>query len=70
MLEIINDENMNSVRAVGDAIEDIAKAVDAVTEAFLKGGRLIYVGAGTSGRIAVMDAAECPPPSAWITRMS
>ena len=61
MLEIINDENMRSVRAVGDAIEDIAKAVDAVTEAFLKGGRLIYVGAGTSGRMAVMDAAECPP---------
>ena len=61
MLQIINDENMNSVRAVGEAIEDIAKAVDAVTEAFLMGGRLIYVGAGTSGRIAVMDAAECPP---------
>ena len=61
MLQIINDENMNSVRAVGDAIEDIAKAVDAVTEAFLNGGRLIYVGAGTSGRMAVMDAAECPP---------
>ena len=61
MLEIINDENMRSVRAVGDAIDDIAKAVDAVTEAFLKGGRLIYVGAGTSGRMAVMDAAECPP---------
>lgn len=61
MLNIINEENMNSVRAVGDAIEDIARAVDAVTEAFLKGGRLIYVGAGTSGRIAVMDAAECPP---------
>ena len=61
MLNIINDENMNSVKAVGDAIEDIAKAVDAVTEAFLKGGRLIYVGAGTSGRMAVMDAAECPP---------
>lgn len=61
MLEIINDENMNSVKAVGEAIEDIAKAVDAVTEAFLNGGRLIYVGAGTSGRMAVMDAAECPP---------
>ena len=61
MLEIINDENMNSVKAVGEAIEDIAKAVDAVTEAFLNGGRLIYVGAGPSGRMAVMDAAECPP---------
>lgn len=61
MLKIINEENMNSVNAVGDAIDDIAKAVDAVTEAFLKGGRLIYIGAGTSGRMAVMDAAECPP---------
>ena len=61
MLNIINEENMNSVNAVGEAIEDIARAVDAVTAAFLEGGRLIYVGAGTSGRIAVMDAAECPP---------
>ena len=61
MLKIINEENMNSVNAVEAAIDDIAKAVDAVAEAFTKGGRLIYVGAGTSGRIAVMDAAECPP---------
>ena len=61
MLKIINEENMNSVKAVEDALGDVAKAVDAVTAAFLQGGRLIYVGAGTSGRIAVMDASECPP---------
>ena len=61
MLRIINEENMNSVNAVESAIPEIAKAVDAVAAAFEKGGRLIYVGAGTSARIAVMDAAECPP---------
>ena len=61
MVKIINEENMNSVRAVEAALEDVARAIDAVSEAFLKGGRLIYVGAGTSARIAVMDAAECPP---------
>ena len=61
MLRLINDENMNSVRATEAALPEIAAATDAVAEAFAKGGRLIYVGAGTSGRIAVMDAAECPP---------
>ena len=61
MVKIINEENMNSVRAVEAALPDVARAVDAVSEAFLNGGRLIYVGAGTSARIAVMDAAECPP---------
>lgn len=61
MVRIINEENMNSVMAVGEALPAIARAVDAVAEAFALGGRLIYVGAGTSGRMAVMDAAECPP---------
>ncbi|MBQ8685721.1 MAG: N-acetylmuramic acid 6-phosphate etherase [Clostridia bacterium] len=61
MLKIINEENMNSVRAVEAELENIAKAVDAATEAFANGGRMFYIGAGTSGRIAIMDAAECPP---------
>ncbi|MBQ4137003.1 MAG: N-acetylmuramic acid 6-phosphate etherase [Clostridia bacterium] len=61
MLKIINEENMNSVNAVGEALESIEKAVDTVAEAFKRGGRLIYAGAGTSGRLAVSDAAECPP---------
>jgi len=61
MLTVINDENRRSVEAVHAALPQVAKAVDAVAAAFRKGGRLFYVGAGTSGRIAVMDAAECPP---------
>lgn len=61
MLKIINEENMNSVKAVEAALESIGEAVDIVSEAFEKGGRLIYVGAGTSGRLGAADAAECPP---------
>lgn len=61
MLKIINEENRRSVDAVEEALNSIAAAVDAVAAAFERGGRLLYVGAGTSGRIAVMDAAECPP---------
>ena len=61
MLRIINEENMNSVKAVEAELENVAKAVDMVALAFSKGGRLFYIGAGTSGRIAIMDAAECPP---------
>lgn len=61
MCRLMNDENRRSVDAVEEALPQIAKAVDAVTAAFEAGGRLIYVGAGTSGRIATADAAECPP---------
>lgn len=61
MLEIINDENKNAVLAVEKALPEAAKAVEAVTEAFGNGGRLFYIGCGTSGRLAVLDAAECPP---------
>ena len=61
MLTLINDENLRSFEAVGEAIDSIAAAVDCITEAIREGGRLIYVGAGTSGRLASQDAAECPP---------
>lgn len=61
MVKVVNEENMNSVKAVGAELENIAKAVDAITEGFAKGGRLFYLGAGTSGRIGVLDASECPP---------
>ena len=61
MLKVIQKENINAVNAVGEQLESIGKAVDAITKAFNKGGRLIYIGAGTSGRIGVTDAAECPP---------
>ena len=43
------------------ALPEIARAIEAIAQALSSGGRLIYVGAGTSGRIAALDAAECPP---------
>ena len=55
------EENYNSARAVEAASADIARAVDAVATAFERGGRLFMIGAGTSGRLGVLDAAECPP---------
>ncbi len=61
MLKLISDENYNAVRAVENALPEIAKAVDIISNAIANGGRLIYIGAGTSGRLAVADAAECPP---------
>lgn len=61
MVRIINDENARSVEAVGGAIGAVARAIDLVADGFRRGGRLIYIGAGTSGRLAVQDAAECPP---------
>ena len=61
MLKVMSEENMNAVRAVDACLAPIAQAVDAVSLGFSKGGRLFYVGAGTSGRLGVIDAAECPP---------
>lgn len=61
MLQVIHQENQRSVEAVGEALSAIEKAVDAAASALEQGGRILYIGAGTSGRIAAMDAAECPP---------
>ena len=61
MIKLMNEENMNAVKAVGDCAESIAKAIDVISERMAKGGRLFYVGAGTSGRLGVVDASECPP---------
>ena len=58
---IVNAEDAKVADAVARALPQIAQAIDAVAEAISNGGRLIYVGAGTSGRIAALDAAECPP---------
>ena len=59
--KIINAEDARVVPAVARALPEIARAIDAIARALSSGGRLIYVGAGTSGRIAALDAAECPP---------
>lgn len=61
MIAIMNEENMNAVKAVGECLEEIAPAIDAISEALGRGGNLYYVGAGTSGRLGVLDASECPP---------
>ena len=58
---LMNQEDQRAVRAVGQQAPAIAQAVEMVAHAFRAGGRLIYVGAGTSGRLGILDAAECPP---------
>jgi len=61
IVRTINKEDQNVVPAVAKEIPYITKAVDLITHAFKNNGRLIYIGAGTSGRLGVLDAAECPP---------
>ena len=61
MLRIMNAEDQKVAVAVEREIPAIARAVDAIVEVFEKGGRLFYIGAGTSGRLGVLDASECPP---------
>ena len=58
---ILNAEDARVAPAVERALPQIACAIDAIAQALSRGGRLIYVGAGTSGRIAALDASECPP---------
>src|SRR5205807_4384518 len=70
ILKIINAEDALVANAVAAAIPQIGKLVDSAIESIRSGGRVIYVGAGTSGRLAVIDAAECPPtfsaPAEWV----
>jgi N-acetylmuramic acid 6-phosphate etherase len=61
MLRIINAEDRKVAEAVGREIPAIARALDAIVAAIEQGGRLFYIGAGTSGRLGVLDASECPP---------
>jgi N-acetylmuramic acid 6-phosphate etherase len=61
IVNLINAEDMLVAHAVRKERKNIAAAVDMVVERFRKGGRLFYVGAGTSGRLGVLDASECPP---------
>ncbi|MDI6600865.1 N-acetylmuramic acid 6-phosphate etherase [Calorimonas adulescens] len=61
ILRKINDEDKKVALAVEQELPSIAKAVDIIVESIKKGGRIFYVGAGTSGRLGVLDASECPP---------
>ena len=61
MVKLINEEDHKVAEAVAEVTPEIAKAVDVIYEQLRQGGRLVYVGAGTSGRLGILDAAECPP---------
>ena len=61
LLEKINEEDQKVAKAVNLVLPEITKLVDALVERFEKGGRLFYIGAGTSGRLGILDASEIPP---------
>ena len=61
IVDLFNREDAQTLEAIAKARIPLAEAIDATAEALNKGGRLFYVGAGTSGRLGVLDAAECPP---------
>ena len=61
MVQLMNHEDQNVINAIAQVTQPIADAVDIISEAISNGGRLIYLGAGTSGRLGVLDASECLP---------
>lgn len=61
IVKLINNEDMKVALAVEKELIAIAQAVDLISESFIKGGNLLYFGAGTSGRLGILDASECPP---------
>lgn len=61
LVDLFNQEDRCTLDAIAGARTTLAQGIDCITAAFRKGGRLFYVGAGTSGRLGVLDAAECPP---------
>ncbi|CAK3643194.1 N-acetylmuramic acid 6-phosphate etherase [Vibrio crassostreae] len=61
MVKVINEQDKTVAFAVEKNLPQIAELVDEITDAFQQGGRLIYLGAGTSGRLGILDASECPP---------
>ena len=61
LLAVMNAEDARVAPAVGAALPQIAAAVELITASLRRGGRLVYLGAGTSGRLGLLDAVECPP---------
>lgn len=61
MLRLINEEDRKVAVAVGKVLPEVAVLIDEIYRRMMRGGRLIYIGAGTSGRLGVLDASECPP---------
>jgi N-acetylmuramic acid 6-phosphate etherase len=61
LVDLFNQEDAQTIVAIAQAREQLARAIDLAAKALRQGGRLFYIGAGTSGRLGVLDAAECPP---------
>lgn len=61
LVDLFNKEDVNTLNAIAGARAELAAAIDTITDSLRQGGRLFYIGAGTSGRLGVLDAAECPP---------
>lgn len=61
IVRLMNEEDKSIAYCIENSLEDIARLIEEVTKAFKRFGRLIYIGAGTSGRLGVLDASECPP---------
>jgi N-acetylmuramic acid 6-phosphate etherase len=61
LVDLFNREDENTLKAIASARQELAHAIDTIANSLRQGGRLFYIGAGTSGRLGVLDAAECPP---------
>jgi N-acetylmuramic acid 6-phosphate etherase len=61
LVDLFNKEDINTINAIAGARQELADAIDLIADNLRQGGRLFYIGAGTSGRLGVLDAAECPP---------
>ncbi|MBL1209314.1 N-acetylmuramic acid 6-phosphate etherase [Geminocystis sp. GBBB08] len=61
IVDLFNQEDQKTIEAIANAREELAQTIEVTARALRKGGRLFYIGAGTSGRLGVLDAAECPP---------
>lgn len=61
IVDLFNQEDQKTIEAIANARQELAKTIEVTANALRKGGRLFYIGAGTSGRLGVLDAAECPP---------
>jgi N-acetylmuramic acid 6-phosphate etherase len=61
LVDLFNREDANTLNAIAGARTELANAIDTIADSLRQGGRLFYIGAGTSGRLGVLDAAECPP---------
>ncbi len=61
IVDLFNQEDVNTLNAIAGARQELATAIETIADSVRQGGRLFYIGAGTSGRLGVLDAAECPP---------